>query len=242
MTKPFNFGALNAKTLDNPWYHWFFYGETGSGKTSLAATFPRPVFLIPFNENSIETLRGKDVPFFIVTDKDNKPFNPKTGEGSMVKILDHIEKGYHHDPEGFPYDTIVFESLSHYGDLVQEQLTKGDQHMDQQKWGFFLAHFRQVQSRMRNLDVHVIFTALAKMEKADGTSREGGPAIPGQAAVKLPSACDVIGYCEEKKGIYTVHFRSHRGFKARSRLPLPDKVQDFNFAKIEEKYLLKRST
>lgn len=235
MAKPFDFGTLNAKDMSNPWAHWFFYGATGSGKTTLCATFPRPVFLVPFNEQSITTLRGRSIPYYVVTDKDETKFDPKTGRGSMNHILDHLIRGYDRDPNAFPFDTIVIESISHYADLVQEQLTRGGQKMDQQKWGFFLAHFRNIQARLRNIEVHVVFTALDRVEKDDGGQYYGGPLIPGQTGFKLPSACDVIGYCEEVGGEYKVHFRKRRHFRARSRLAgVPPVVKNFNFQEIEK--------
>ncbi len=234
---PYNFGTLNAQDLTNPWTHWFLYGATGSGKTVAASTFPNPVFLVPYNEQSIVTLRGKKFDYYIVMDKDDTKFNPKTGRGSMNSIIDHLVQGYDRDPEAFPFDTIVIEALSHYADLVQEQLTRGDQKMDQQKWGWFLAHFRMIQARLRSMDVHVVFTALDRVEKDDSGMHYGGPLIPGQTAHKLPSACDVIGYCEERRGEFKVYFRQRRHFRARSRFKgMPESVKDFEFSKIA-KYL-----
>lgn len=235
MAKAYNYGTLNAQNLVEPWTHWFLYGPSGAGKTTAAATFPKPVFLVPYNESSITTLAGRDIPYFIIVDKDQTPLNLKTGTGSMKAVLDHLIVGYKRNPEAFPFETIVIESISHYGDLVQEQLTVGDQKMDQQKWGFFLAHFRTIQARLRGIDVHVVFTALDKLEKTESGGYVGGPLVPGQTAQKLPSACDVIGYCEETAGRYQIHFRRHKHFPARSRFGrLPPKVVDFKFDEIEQ--------
>jgi hypothetical protein len=234
----YNYGAKNAKDIDTPWTHWFLYGPTGGGKTTAAATFPKPCFLVPQNEQSITTLAGRDVAYFEIVDMDQTRLDLKTGRGSMMHVVDHLIRGYLKDPDNFPFDTLVFESLSHYGDLVQEQLTRGDQKMDQQKWGFFLAHFRTLQARLRALDLHVVFTSLDSLkEEQGGSGYIGGPLIPGQSAIKLPASCDVIGYCEEKGGKHTIHFRTHRNFRARSRFPkLPAKVVNFEFSDVE-KYL-----
>lgn len=223
----------NASKMDTPWRHWFFYGPTGAGKTTLAATFPRPVFIEPKNEGSVETLRGLDIDYYEVVNLNSKIVG---GVGGMNKIIDEIENEYNADPNAFPYDTIVVESISHYTDLIIEDITNGGQlHMDQPKWGVVLAHLRNIQTRLRNLDVHVVFTALAKI---DEKSNEGLPLIQGASAKKLPSSCDVIGYCsltDTKNFVkYETHFRRYKQYDARSRIKgFPGVIQDFTFQKIE---------
>ena len=226
----------NAAKLDQPWLHWFFYGDSGSGKTTAAASFPRPLFLVPANESSIVTLSGMDVPYIEITGQ-HGPVSG--GRGGMDAALSLIEKEYKADPDHFPYDTIVVESLTHYQDLVQEELTENNaQQMDQRKWGLLATHFRSIQSRLRNLEVHVVFTALAKVAENDAGLLVGGPMLSGQSAVKLPSACDIIGYAEapaSKKGKHTIHFRRRGHFFARSRFRgMPASVDDFDYAQVKE--------
>lgn len=229
----------NAKDLDAPWTHWFLYGDSGSGKTMAASTFPNPVFIIPKNEGSITTLRGTDVPYYEATDMNSRL--SKDGVGGMNAILQELEDEYHRAPDDFPFDTIVVESMSHYADLIIEELTEGGKApMNQQQWGLLTAHIRNIQARLRNLDVHVVFTALAKTDKSDdGKTLIGEPLIQGQSARKLPAACDVIGYCEESGGknntVWRVHFRRHKHFAARSRFTeLPRVVEDFHFNEVEQ--------
>lgn len=234
----------NAKDIVAPWTHWFLYGDSRSGKTKAASTFPRPVFLVPYNEQSITTLRGMDMPYYEITGMgDQANLAPIVdGSGSLLSALLELETEYFKDPNAFPFETIVFESVSHYSDLVAEELTRGGKvFMDQQKWGQFLAHFRNVQGRLRKMQVHAVFTALAKLDKAgdDASTVSGGPLVQGQTALKLPSACDVIGYSEEvragKGSIYRIHFRKYKHFPAGSRFSgVPAVVDNFNFAEIEQ--------
>jgi len=229
--------AMNAQNLQSPWTHWFMYGDSGAGKTKAASTFPRPVFLVPENEGSITTLRGMDMPYYTITDKSSPLRN---GRGGMVHVLDELEHEYASNPDNFPFDTIVVESLTHFADLAVEEISNGATvPMDQFRWGLLSSHLRNLQARLRRLDVHAVFTALAKTEADDNKVLLGLPMVQGQAALKIPSACDVIAYCEvspsKNAPVFSVHTRRYKHFIARSRFKrLPARIDNFNFADIAD--------
>ncbi len=234
-----DFGAKNTADLNEVWSHWFLYGESGVGKTTISSTFPSPVFIVPYNEQSVVTLRGLNYPYFLVVDMDKTRFDPRTGIGSMMGVVNHLEAMYNKYINSFPYDTAVVESVTHYCDLIQEQITNGSQKiMAQNDWGTLSSHIRTVQMRLRRLQMHSIFTALDKTESdADGKVLFGGPALPGQLATKFPSSCDCSGYCEILAGkdapVFRVHFQKYRHFPARSRFRrMPKVVTNFNFSEI----------
>jgi len=228
----------NAADLQEPWLHWFLYGESGSGKTTAAASFPNPLFLVPANERSVTTLAGQDYPYVEITGQ-NGPLTQDGSAGGLEAVLSALESQYYADPDAFPYDTLVIESLSHYVDLVQEEMTeRNSRPMEQRHWGLLAAHVRNVQTRLRKLEVHVVYTALAAIKQDDGGAILGGPLIPGQSAVKLPSACDIIGYCEApssaKKPTYTIHFRRRGHYFARSRFRgMPAAVPHFSYDAVQ---------
>ena len=47
--------------------------------------------------------------------------------------------------------------------------------MDQQKWGKLASAMRNIQSRLRNLDVHAVFTSLAKVDQDAAGNAVGSP-------------------------------------------------------------------
>lgn len=228
----------NTQTLEDPWLHWFLYGDSGAGKTTAAATFPRPIFLVPHNERSITTLSGQDVDYIEITGQSG-PLTDGGARGGLDAVLTALEKMYAADADSFPWDTIVLESLTHYVDLVQEEMTSGNARpMEQRHWGLLAAHIRNVQTRLRGMEVHVVYTALASVKQDDAGAISGGPLIPGQSAVKLPSACDIIGYCEApvsaKKPVYNVHFRRKGHYFARSRFRgMPAVVPHFSYDAVQ---------
>jgi hypothetical protein len=231
---------MNARDIDLPWMHFFFYGESGSGKTEVAATFPRPVFIVPQNEGSIMTLRGRDIPFYEATDLSSRLVG---GVGGLICIIDELEHAYYADMDAFPFETIVIESLTHYADLAIEQIGGPRGKMDQQKWGELSAHFRNIQARLRRIQVHAVFTSLARTDEADDGTLSGGPLIPGSTSEKLPSACELVAYCEQtgagNKRRFRTHLRRYKHFAARFRVPtsvrhlVPDYMDDFSFQQVE---------
>lgn len=230
----------NTKNIADPWTVWFLYGPTGSGKTTNASTFPAPLFLVPKTENSQVTLKGLDFPYIEIVDLDSEI---KDGRGGMNKVISELSTLYHKDPDSFPYETIVIESVSHYSDLVVEALTNGGKNaMDQLRWGLFTSHFRHLHTVLRDMQVHVVYTALATVEEKSGGGNSalvGGPLLSGASKVKLPASCDVIGYCEAYGGKnmtgYRVHFQIKPPFEARTRFKkMPPVVENFNFADVEQ--------
>jgi len=234
--KPVDSGLsfLNTKNIAAPWLQIFIMGDPGSGKTQLASTFPRPVFLVPKNEQSMLTLRGNDFPYIEIDSMRGPIVN---GVGGMLTAVRALEAQYAASPQDFPFDTIVIEQIGHYSDIVQRELTNNTQQMDQQKWGLYLNHMLEIQSVLRRLDVHLVWTSHTKIEKINDTTSICGANISGQAATKIPSSCDVIAYCESGTGKdprFRTHFRRFNGFNARSRFPLPAVIENCTFDDIAQ--------
>lgn len=218
---------LSTAQMPMPYTHWFLYGETGAGKTVAASTFERPLFLVPRNENSMVTLRGMDYRYLEVDYHNALP------------LIAQIRREQTQLGTEWPFRTLVFESLSHYQEFVINALTDDRRHdMTVSHWGKLSNHFQQLHDALRALDMHVVFTALARSELDASKVPTGGPMLSGNTASKLPSACDVIGYCEverTKRGsVYRIHFVKHGAFIARSRFPrMPAVVENFRFCEIE---------
>lgn len=225
-------------TLSNsaPWLHFFLYGDTGSSKTTIASTFPRPLFLVPQMEKSEVTLAGQDHKYIEILGRYDPIIRNAEGvsQAGLDAVVAMIERDYRANPNTFPFDTIVFESISHYVEMLQEEITEGNKkQMDPQKWGIVAMHFRNIQKRLRALDLHVIYTALADTNQDSAGTVRGGPALPGKTRTLLPSACDIVAYCEATRGKepkYRVHFRGYDVFMGRSRIKgIPHTIENCTF-------------
>lgn len=233
----------NTSSITQPWLHTFFYGDTGTGKTSAAATFPSPLFLVPASEGSELTLAGRDVDF-IKLGRDHQDRHIDVRE-HMTKVLCDLEdrhvrllKG---DDDALPWETIVVESLTHYCDMLVASIGEdGRKQMDMQKWGLVSTHLTQMQARLRRLPCHVVYTALAKLSDGEGKTQVGMPSVQGSQAIKMPTSCDIIGYTEElpptrgaDQSTFRIHFRKHGPYMARARFRnFPPFVDNFHFDQI----------
>ncbi len=227
----------NAKNIEQPYTRWFIYGPTGAGKTQAASTFPDPFFILPPNENSILTLQGLDVPFTLAgtrSEMDNVVGYLKHNYAEMLRLYEAAgddEAKQAAALEVFPYQTIVVENLSHYCELLVEDISRSGQNkMDQQAWGLLASHLRTLHSQLSDIDVHVVYTSLDTVDDS-GTGR---PMMTGKNAIIMPSSCDVIAHCEtiisKKSEIFRMHFRKTGRFPARSRFRnFPSHVDDFHY-------------
>lgn len=230
------FTPKNTENLTAPWIAQFWYSPSGAGKTTAAATFPRPLFLVPQNENSTTTLMGQKKDYIDITSMDG-PFNKDAGNGGMIKTLEAIHQWYKRDPTNFPWDTIIIESLSHYQEMAMPDLetrSKG-----QQLWGLWANHLRWMHNTLRSMEVYTIYTSLADTKGGEeGSVQVGAPMLSGKmGSFKLPAACDILAYFEVvggKSPIYRTHLQKHKCYEARCRIPgMPKEFENLTFEKME---------
>lgn len=250
--------------IEEPWTAWFLYGPTGSGKTTAASSFPFPLFLTPKNEKSENALleRGRFPVITLGVDKAGRPLPIMDHTQQVLSWLEDCQAEaiqLHNrsrvardagDPKAakelteqayakFPYETIVFESMTHYCNLVVGDISANGQiQMQQQHWGKLTTHLSTIHDRLRSLQAHIVYTALEQVEEK-GKMVTGRPAMVGKMSQQLPAACDVIGFCMEEKNsqgsCYKVHFRNYRVFTARSRFPrVPESVENFNYDQLAQ--------
>lgn len=225
----------NTANIETPYLQVFIAGDMGAGKTYLASTFPRPLFIQPQNEQSVLSLKGQGFDYIEITGM-RGPL--KNGAGGMDSILQEIETTYNKNPDAFPYDTIVLEQFGHYSDFVQRDLTSNTFNMDRQKWGLHLRHFLDIQARLNRLDINRVWTSHTLMEKVgeSAASIVHRPNIAGQAAIKIPSSCDIVILNElavsGTKKNFTSYFAKRNNFPARSRFGHPVSIKNCDYAKL----------
>lgn len=179
------------------------YGRSGTGKTTLASTFPKPMLYMDVKD------RGDDS----ITDV-------KGIKGYVVDEFADFEEAYwylrSHKGE---YKTVVVDTMSQLQQLVvQEQGAKkkgkkraGDWgSLTKQDWGTIASHMKEWIIRYRDLPMNVVFIAQdrAFAGSDDDDESEGiiapeiGPALSPAIAKALNAAVSMIGntFIRTKKG------------------------------------------
>lgn len=213
----------NAAETAAPWLRVFLFGPSRSGKTEIASTFPDPTFIIPYNEDSIETLRGRNYPYGVLGEEDPARVMNES-EQALTKMKAAAMKGADNFHQTYG-QTIVFESVSHYQSLVIAQL-EGFYKDNRQVYGAWYNHLMTVRDILWALPAHIIVTALDSI-KTDDQNRvtDYGPMISGRGAKLFPSSCHIVGVTEQLGGPkFYCHLTTKNGYSAGSRLAgLPNK-------------------
>jgi hypothetical protein len=196
------------------WAKLLIYGVPGAGKTFLAgeaAAVERmsPVLFIDI-EGGTKTIRNLYPDIDVVRVKD--VIDPKTGRikvhswKKLQDVYEDIRKGE------LAYKTIVVDSLSEAQKVsmlyaVSESIRTSGRDRDpdvpeMRDWGKSGEQIRRFVRAFRDLDCHVIFTALAADVKDQTTGTVTvKPALPGKVADEIPAYLDEVLYlyCKSSK-------------------------------------------
>lgn len=226
----------NAKdvTVNTEWLKVMSVGESGTGKSVFASSFPTPGFIFDFG-NEIISYRGKD-------------FDYETYDLSVVgwakfeRDLIEIRKAV----DAKKYATVVVDNLSAMTDLCMEKALQLDPKRSATGGPLWEVHYSMVKNLMEgrlrqllNLKCNIVFIAHLDAIKDKGGAIIGvEPSLTGKLSADVPSYFDEAYYHftrreggETKWLIQTVpiglnHGRSRASGKERL---LPDTIEnDYN--------------
>lgn len=184
-----------------PWIRALVLGAPKSGKTHFASTFPDCLFLADAAEGGYATLTAMDR---------NLWWNP--GKAPTVWAIEDILKDLGPllvklevaKAEGkFPFQTIIVDPVSLYADRAFTELyalaARGAKNgVDgRQVYGDLMMHMRGLILRVHALPAHILWLCHVK---------EGGLALSGSTAEKLPAYVDYTWLCTNMQGSgYQLH-------------------------------------
>lgn len=177
-------------SLDEP-LKVLFYGRSGTGKTTIASTFPKKIILVDVQEkgtDSIIDVEGVDVlQVQNFNDLEMIPWMIKSGAAD--------------------YQTVVIDAISAAQTMLVDELLEetGKDQMTKQLWGHVSGRFQSLILGLRNLQAHVVFIAHDRTrsnddEEGDVIEPEVGPSLIPSVAKTLTGAVGIIGqtYIAEK--------------------------------------------
>lgn len=224
---------LSAKdvTVSTEFIKVFSVGESGTGKSSFAASFPTPGFVFDFG-GEILSYRGKD---FDYNQYDLTALGWAKFEKDFVEIKKAVIEG--------KYKTVIVDNLSAMTDLCMEKALQLDPKRSATGGPLWQVHYSMVKNLMEgrirqilNLNCNIVFIAHLDTIKDDAGAVIGvEPSLTGKLSADVPAYFDEVYYHSTRKEggdtkwlVQTVPIGRNHG---RSRLSgterlLPDLVEN----------------
>lgn len=183
-------------TVDSTLLKVFVVGDTGSGKSVFASTFPGPAFLFNFDK-SILTYRGLDIDY---EDYTQNAAGWVKFEKDFKALKDMVRA------DNFKYKTIILDSTTTWTDLAMERALSLDPKRSQTGGPLWNVHFGMVkhliEGAIRQLLEFpcniVVIGHLNKVYNDDGILIGVEPMLTGQLSTKVPSYFDEVYYAQVK--------------------------------------------
>lgn len=220
------------------------YGRSGTGKTTLAATYPGNKLLIDISDEGTES----------ISDVKGLSF-------CEIKSAEDMEELYWKLAKSNPYDTVIVDNLSQYQQLLISQVCgkvkKGKKAgdwgtMTRQQWGKVSSGMMETITRFRGLNTTVVFICHERSFEEEDVDEEliqpvVGPALIRSVAAHLCASCSFIGhtFIRATKGQpeYCIRVGPHPVYITKVRKPrsieLPSYLSDPSFDKLDQ---LKKGT
>lgn len=208
------------------------YGVSGTGKTTMAATFPKPIFL--------------DLEGGLLSVRKYKPLRyPKDPSESITHYLEVVE--FYKlvlSAKNPPFETIVIDSLNELQLLVTKYVVSKftgvkrqyDDQMTIADYGKANRDFSKVIRNFLNLPYHIVFTAVSTQKETgeDGDIQIAPKFVGRQAGPDTQRMMDMIGYCHAKRmpdgtSQHYVSFRMTAQYLAKDRLGIAARDIPNNF-------------
>lgn len=214
------------------------HGLAGAGKTTFAATAPKPLLLLDV-EMASRFVKGRKIKWNPLTEA------PPVADGTWdictvsVNEFKKAQTAYEYLKSGrHPFKAVVVDSISELQSKAVENI-KGRQQLQTQDWGkllsvmaFFCRDLRDLTGDDDNPIEAVIITAMSK--DYDGIIK---PYLQGQIAAQVPYWLDITGYLYvqqitdpvtgEIKDSRNLLIGNHPNYEAKSRVPgLPTVIEN----------------
>ena len=206
-------------------------GESGTGKSVFAASFPTPGFVFDFGKE-ILSYKGKDFNY------ERFDISPQ-GWAKFEKEFIQVRK----DVEGEKYKTVIIDNLSAMTDLCMEKAMQLDPKRSATNGPLWNVHYQMVKNLMEgkmrqllNLKCNLVFIAHLTTKYDDNGAVIGvEPSLTGQLSADVPAYFDEVYYHSTRKEggdtkwyLQTVPIGRNRGrsrSSGKERL-LPDMVEN----------------
>lgn len=204
-------------TTENLKLRVMVYGDSGTGKTTFLATFPRP-YIFDFDDGLL-SVRGKDIEYDRYVDEDElHPVAYTRFEKKLNSLIKECE-----------YKTIGIDSLTMLQRALMNQVSfinnKAGKPMTLQEWGIVIDTLSRLFYKLMSVPVHLVMTAheIIREDPITGeitnTPLVYGSKLPGMLPLWFGEVYRTqIEYDKDRNRVYRVLTAATRRYTAKSRL------------------------
>lgn len=184
LVKPVSFYAPEVKCV--------FYGAAGTGKTTLAGTFPKPILIIDISEKGTDSVRStKGIDVLRI-----EPQDPDAWQ--------KIEDAFWYVKKSNKYKTVVIDTVSGAQEISMRRLLRemGEEPEEGQlggwgtlhksDWGTIAGDMKSLIFDYRSLECNVIFIAHDRTSKEEFEGDEDGGITPQVGPRLMPSVVTTL--------------------------------------------------
>lgn len=212
-------------------------GDSGTGKTPFAATYPKPYFL-DFDEGTRSAsglLKPEQIaPFMDISYKGRAPKRDglyEYGKAYPAFLKRMNEIGDLIDAKKWPYRTLVFDSATMLLEIMMNYILADDgahgKNPQIQHWGKQINEMKSILGQLRRWPGYKIFTAHIQRDQNDVTkATEQLPLVTGKLAGLITIYFPEIYFMgvktvngERKSLLYTINSEVYRSARSGSRVP-----------------------
>lgn len=205
--------------VNTPALKVLIYGDPGVGKTTFAASAPKPLL--------IDVERGSRAVITAGTPVDVLEFKSIEQVEATINFLKNGNSAFD------KYDTIILDSITEMqARLIDQQLRAASlggapaYKPDWEIWGENTQRLRMLIGAFRDIEKNLICIAHTKTEKDDRTGIvTTKPLLTPGLAKTVVGAFDIVGYLRiDSKGERVLRLHPNKTIQAKSRLQLPEEV------------------
>lgn len=214
-----------------------FYGKSGTGKTTLAASFPGPALLIDIGDFGTDSIPDFD--------------------GKVIEALDWdaIEEVYWYLASGdHPYKTVILDTITQLLEVIRRKIAGKKTQLTLKMHGDVSTHMKTWLMHFRDLDMETVFLGQERVfdndeeESDDEIQPYVGPAVSPGIVAFLPGNVNMIGntFIQTKrvkvKGrtikskVYSLRLGPHESHLTKVRksksLTIPAVLEDPDYSKL----------